>query len=50
MHVLALADLMEGSGKGKQIQLPGHVTAYREGRLLRFGRTGGPDAPGAVAG
>ena len=50
VHVLALADLVEGTGRGKQIQLPGHVTAYREGRLLRFRRTGGPDAPGPVAG
>jgi tRNA(Ile)-lysidine synthase len=50
VHVLALADLVQGSGRGRQIQLPGHVTAYREGRLLRFGRTGGSDAPGPVAG
>ncbi|MGZ8735856.1 MAG: tRNA lysidine(34) synthetase TilS [Nocardioides sp.] len=50
VHVLALTDLVQGSGRGKQIQLPGHVTAYREGRLLRFRRTGGPDAPGPVAG
>ena len=50
VHVLALNDLVHGSGRGKQVQLPGHVTAYREGRLLRFGRTGGPDVPGAVAG
>jgi tRNA(Ile)-lysidine synthase len=38
-HVLAVADLVlgpEGSVRHKQIQLPGHVTAYRDGDLLRF--------------
>jgi tRNA(Ile)-lysidine synthase len=41
-HVLALADLVDvpaGRVRGKQIQLPGHVTAYREANLLTFRRT-----------
>jgi tRNA(Ile)-lysidine synthase len=41
-HVLAVSDLVhgpEGSVRRKQIQLPGHVTAYREGNLLKFRRT-----------
>ncbi len=38
-HVLALAEILPGSGAGRQIQLPGHLTAYREGNLLRFRRT-----------
>jgi tRNA(Ile)-lysidine synthase len=43
-HVLAVSDLVlgpEGSVRHKQIQLPGHVTAYREGDLLKFSRTAG---------
>ena len=39
-HILALSDLLLGPDEGKQIQLPGHLTAYREGNLLRFRRTG----------
>ena len=42
MRVLAVSDLLlgpEGSVRHKQIQLPGHVTAYRDGDLLRFRRT-----------
>ncbi len=50
VHVLALADLVEGPAAGRQVQLPGHVTGYREGPLLRFRRTAGPDATGPVAG
>ncbi len=45
-HVLAVAALTEGADGehvGKQVQLPGHVTAYREHGLLRF-------RPTAVAG
>ena len=41
-HVLALGDLVngpEGPQRHREIQLPGHVTAYREGDLLRFRRT-----------
>jgi tRNA(Ile)-lysidine synthase len=41
-HVVALADLVPGPPgpvRGKQVQLPGHVTAYREGNLLKFRRT-----------
>ena len=41
-HVLAVSDLVvgpEGSVRHKQVQLPGHVTAYREGNLLKFRRT-----------
>ena len=37
-HVLAL----DGLASGKEIQLPGHVTAYREGTVLRFRATRGP--------
>jgi tRNA(Ile)-lysidine synthase len=39
-HVLALSDLILGPDEHRQIQLPGHLTAYREGDLLRFRRTG----------
>lgn len=41
-HVTAVEALTEGAAfghAGKQIQLPGHVTAYREGDLLKFRRT-----------
>jgi len=41
-HVAALAELTEGTpGRhaGRQVQLPGHVTARREGNLLTFGPT-----------
>jgi tRNA(Ile)-lysidine synthase len=37
-HVLSLVDL----APGKEIQLPGHVTAYVEGPRLRFRRTPTP--------
>jgi tRNA(Ile)-lysidine synthase len=36
VHVLAMADLVRAPGTGRQVQLPGHVTAYRQGNLLRF--------------
>ena len=42
VHVTAVEALTEGSDyehAGKRIQLPGHVTAYRESGLLRFRRT-----------
>jgi tRNA(Ile)-lysidine synthase len=42
VHVLALAELVRDPGgprQHRQVQLPGHVTAHREGNLLRFGRT-----------
>lgn len=50
VHVLALADLIEGRPTDRQVQLPGHVTAYRDGDLLRFRRTGSEPAAGPVAG
>jgi tRNA(Ile)-lysidine synthase len=34
-HVMALTAL----GAGKEVQLPGHVTAYRAGAVIRFRRT-----------
>jgi tRNA(Ile)-lysidine synthase len=37
-HVLAVAGLL--GTKGKEVQLPGHVTAYAEGEVLRFRQTG----------
>jgi tRNA(Ile)-lysidine synthase len=39
VHVLALAGLASGAASAREIQLPGHVTAYRDGDLLRFRRT-----------
>ncbi|MBO9522554.1 MAG: tRNA lysidine(34) synthetase TilS [Nocardioidaceae bacterium] len=41
-HVLAVAEIVEGARDHRQIQLPGHVTAYREGTDLRFRRTETP--------
>jgi tRNA(Ile)-lysidine synthase len=44
-HVLAVGTLTEGTASthaGKQVQLPGHVTAYRDGDWLRFRRTAVP--------
>ncbi len=41
-HVVALGDLVrgpEGPVRHKLVRLPGHLTAYREGDLLRFRRT-----------
>jgi tRNA(Ile)-lysidine synthase len=38
-HVVAVADLVYGARDSRQIQLPGHVTAYRDGNVLRFRRT-----------
>jgi len=38
-HVLAVAAMALGQEGGKQIQLPGHVTAYRTAEHLRFRRT-----------
>ena len=38
-HVLAVSDLVYGARDDRQIQLPGHVTAYRDGTVLRFRRT-----------
>jgi tRNA(Ile)-lysidine synthase len=38
-QILAVSDLLIGPAReatGKQVQLPGHVTAYREGGLLKF--------------
>jgi tRNA(Ile)-lysidine synthase len=40
VHVDALVDVILGHGRrGKQVQLPGHVTAYRDGGDLAFRRT-----------
>jgi tRNA(Ile)-lysidine synthase len=39
VHVLAMADLAGGGTAPRQVQLPGHVTAYRDGDWLRFRRT-----------
>ncbi len=39
-HVLAVHGLL--GTRGKQIQLPGHVTAYAEGEVLHFRRTTQP--------
>jgi tRNA(Ile)-lysidine synthase len=38
-HVLGVSALALGPDGGKQVQLPGHVTAYRVGPMLRFRRT-----------
>jgi tRNA(Ile)-lysidine synthase len=41
-HVTAVVALTEGTPgehAGRQVQLPGHVTAHREGNLLKFGPT-----------
>ena len=39
-HVDALVALAtDRTGRGRLVQLPGHLTAHREGRLLRFRRT-----------
>ena len=41
-HVDALLAVVTGTAgeqSGKQVQLPGHVTAHRQGNLLRFRRT-----------
>jgi len=41
-HVVAVEELAasaEGPVRHKQVQLPGHVTAYRDGSTLRFRRT-----------
>jgi tRNA(Ile)-lysidine synthase len=50
-HVLSVDDLVLGR-RGREVQLPGHVTAYRDpdGDVLRFRRTGGQRPPGPVAG
>jgi tRNA(Ile)-lysidine synthase len=48
-HVLALDDLV-GAPRGREVQLPGHVSATVEAGVLAFRRTGGPAGPGAVAG
>ncbi len=48
-HVLALDDLVQAP-RGRQVQLPGHLTATVDAGLLVFGRTGAPAGPGPVAG
>jgi tRNA(Ile)-lysidine synthase len=35
-HVLAVAQVVLGADRGKQVQLPGHLTAYQQGERLRF--------------
>jgi tRNA(Ile)-lysidine synthase len=44
VHVDALTGMVQGQLTGKEIQLPGHVTAWCDGDHLRFRRTG--SAPG----
>jgi tRNA(Ile)-lysidine synthase len=45
-HLDALVGLaLDPTGRGRELQLPGQVTAYRDGPVLRFRRTGSP-APG----
>jgi tRNA(Ile)-lysidine synthase len=44
VHVLAVAGLVPGPPgpvRGKQVRLPGHLTAFRDGDWLRFRRTPG---------
>ncbi|CAN5144597.1 tRNA lysidine(34) synthetase TilS [soil metagenome] len=50
VHVLALTELVYGPATTKQVQLPGHVTGYRDGDLLRFRPTSPKDASRPVAG
>jgi len=38
-HVLSVAAMALGTDTSKQVQLPGHVTAYRLSGMLRFRRT-----------
>jgi tRNA(Ile)-lysidine synthase len=39
-HLDALVGLgLDPTGRGRVLQLPGHVTAYRDGTVLRFRRT-----------
>lgn len=35
-HVLAVSEILHGASDRRAIQLPGHVTAYRDGTTLRF--------------
>ncbi|MDN5745906.1 MAG: tRNA lysidine(34) synthetase TilS [Nocardioidaceae bacterium] len=39
VHVAALLDLVESGNSGAQVQLPGHLTAYRDRSHLRFRAT-----------
>ncbi|MDO7868544.1 tRNA lysidine(34) synthetase TilS [Nocardioides jiangxiensis] len=39
VHVDAVVSLLTEGGRGREIQLPGHVTAYRDGSDLAFRRT-----------
>ncbi len=39
VHVRALVELVAEEGSGKQIRLPGHVTAFRDGVYLKFRAT-----------
>jgi tRNA(Ile)-lysidine synthase len=41
VHVEALVDLATTPGRDREVQLPGHVTAHREGPVLRFRRVAG---------
>ncbi len=38
-HVLAVAAIVRGPRDHRQIQLPGHLTAHRDGAVLKFRRT-----------
>jgi tRNA(Ile)-lysidine synthase len=39
VHVQALVRLTSPEGRGKQVQLPGHVSAHRVGDTIRFAPT-----------
>ena len=38
-HVQAVRSLVTGPRDDRRIRLPGHLTAYRDGPVLRFGPT-----------
>jgi tRNA(Ile)-lysidine synthase len=43
VHINAVADLLRNGARGREIQLPGHITAYEDGDTLAFRRTGSGD-------
>ena len=40
VHINAMAELLMHNAGGREIQLPGHITAYQDGDALAFRRTG----------
>ncbi|WP_157416948.1 tRNA lysidine(34) synthetase TilS [Nocardioides sp. Iso805N] len=48
VHINAVADLLLSGAGRRQIQLPGHITAYQDTSVLAFRRTG--EGPSATAG